>query len=83
MIFRFIKGLRQRFVQTGSVGDRARSGQPRVTTAREDRYMTLTHLRQRFKTATNTTLENGISRQTVLNRLRATRTPFVLCWADY
>jgi transposase len=49
-----INNLRQRFVQTVSVGDRARPGRLRVTTARQERYMTLTHLRQRLKTATST-----------------------------
>jgi hypothetical protein len=66
-----INNMRQHLTQTGSVGDRARPGRPHVTTARQDRYMTLTHIRQRFKTASSTALKNGISSQTVLNRLPA------------
>lgn len=65
-----IVSLRERFHTTGSVGDRPRSGRPRVTDVRTDRAMTLAHLRNRFKTATSTAREYGISYMTVLNRLR-------------
>ena len=39
--------LRQRFQQTGGVADRHRSGRPRSTNPRTDRYITLTNLRRR------------------------------------
>ena len=39
---RFITRLRQ----TGSVGDRRRSSRARVTTARQDKFLTVTHLRR-------------------------------------
>ena len=45
--------LRQRFQQTGGVADRPRPGRPRVTNPRTDRFITLTHLRRRFQTATS------------------------------
>ena len=38
-------------------------------TPRRDRYITLLHLHNRFKTAKGTGIQFGISRQTVLNRL--------------
>ena len=66
----------QRHLQTGSVQDRPRPGQPRVTTAAQDRSIRTAHLRDRFRTATATANatpgrhNNRISRQTVLNRLR-------------
>lgn len=67
--------LRDRFAQTGNVADRSRSGRPRVTTARIDRYIELTHLRRRFETATVTARRLGISRDTVLRRLRQCNRP--------
>lgn len=70
-----IINLRERFQQSGSVRDGIRSGRPKVTSARQDRYITLTHLRNRFKTATSTARQFGISRQTVLNRLRKNANP--------
>ena len=69
----------QRLRQTGTTNDRPRSGRPRVTSRRQDRYMPLTHLRNRFQTAVETALvtpgtqNNRISRispDTVRNRLR-------------
>ena len=45
--------LRQLFKQTGGVADRRRPGRPRVTNPRMDRFITLTHLRRRFQSATN------------------------------
>ena len=58
----------------GSVSDAPRSGRPRVTTPREDRYLRLTHLRNRFQPATEmaAALLNGrrVTPQTVRNRLR-------------
>ena len=65
--------LRQRFQQTGGVADRCRLGRPRVTNPRTDRFITLTHLRRRFQTATSSTRHYGISKQTALRRLRQAR----------
>ena len=61
--------LHQRFQQTGGVADRRRSGRPRVTNPRTNRFITLTHLRRRFQTATSSARQCGISKQTVLRRL--------------
>lgn len=71
-----ISRLYARIRQTGTSADRPRSGRPRVTTPRQDRYIRLTHLRHRFRTATETarntpgTHNNRISKGTVLSRLR-------------
>ena len=46
--------LRLRYHHSGSVRDRPRYGRPNVTTARQDRHLTLMHLRDRFKTAATT-----------------------------
>ena len=62
--------LRPRFKQTGGVADRRRPGRPRVTNPRTDRFIALTHLRRRFQTATSSARQYGISKQTVLRRLR-------------
>ena len=70
-----INNLRQRLRQTGSVKDAVHSGRPKVTTPRQDRYITLTHLRNRFRTDKSTGIQFGISRQTVLNRLRKNADP--------
>ena len=67
--------LRQRFRQTGGVADRRRPGRPRVTNPRTDRFITLTHLRRRFQTATSSVRQYSISKQTVLRRLRQARQP--------
>ena len=67
--------LRQRFQQTGGVADRRRPGRPRVTNPRTDGFITLTHLRRRFQTATSSARQYGISKQTVLRRLRQPRQP--------
>ena len=67
--------LRQRFQQTGGVADRRRPGTPRATNPRTDRFITLTHLRRRFQTATSSARQYGISKQTVLRRLRQARQP--------
>ena len=68
--------LRQRFQEkTGGVADRRRPGRPRVTNPRTDRFITLTHLRRRFQTATSSARQYGISKQTVLRRLRQARQP--------
>ena len=70
-----ITRLYQRLRQTGTTNDRPRSGRPRVTTRRQDRYMCLSHLRNQFRTAVETaqvtpgTHNNRISADTVRNRL--------------
>ena len=46
-----------------------------VTNPRTDRFITLTHLRRRFQTATSSARQYGISKQTVLRRLRQARQP--------
>ena len=67
--------LPQRFQRTGGVADRRRLGRPRVTNPRTDRFITLTNLRRRFQTATSSVKQYGISKQTVLRRLRQARQP--------
>ena len=67
--------LRQRFQQTSGMADRRRPGRPRVTNPRTDRYITLTHLRRRFQTATSSARQYGISKQTVFRCLRQARQP--------
>ena len=67
--------LRQRFQQTGGMADRRRPGRLRVTNPRTDRFITLTHLRRRFQTATSSARQYGISKQKVLRRLRQARQP--------
>ena len=59
-----ISRLRQRFQQTGGVADCRRPNRPRVTNLRTDRFITLTHLRRRFQTATSSAKQYGSSRQT-------------------
>lgn len=66
--------LLRRVNQTGQTSDRPRSGRPRVTTPREDHYLRVIHLRNRFVTMTSsasTALGHPISRLTVMRRLRA------------
>ena len=65
--------LRQRFQQTGGVADRRRTGRPSVTNPRTDWFITLRHLRRHFQTATSSARQYGISKQTVLRRLRQAR----------
>ena len=65
-----IERLRRRFRVTGNVADRPRSGRPRVTTAVDDRYIVLQHLRNKRLTAAATVRQYGIHLQTVRNRLR-------------
>ena len=45
--------LRQRSQQTGGVEDHRKPCRPRVRDPRTDRFITLTHLRHRFQTATS------------------------------
>ena len=49
-----IERLRRQFRVTGNVADRPRSGRPRATTAADDGYIVLQHLRNRRLTATAT-----------------------------
>ena len=70
-----ISNLWRRNNATGNVRDRPRSGRPRVTSAVQDRYIRLRHLRDRTlaASATTTAIPAGlwqISNQTVRNRLR-------------
>lgn len=65
-----IERLRRRFRVTGNVRDRPRSGRPRVTSAADDRYIVIQHLRNRRLPATATGRQHGIHPQTVRNRLR-------------
>ena len=46
-----IERSRRRFRVTGNIADRPRSGRPRVTTAIDDRYIVLQHLRNKRLTA--------------------------------
>ena len=61
---------------TGTTSDRRRSGRPREATLRQDRHITLIHLRFRFVAAVDTARRtpsirnNIISDQPVRNRLR-------------
>ena len=65
-----IERLRRRFRVTGNVADRPRSGRPRVTTAADDRYIVLQHLRNKRLTTAATGRQYGIHPQAVRNRLR-------------
>ena len=69
-----ISRLWNRFQQTGSTNDRQRSGRPRITTPRQDRYIRVFHLRNRTVAASTTAAGipglRRISSQTVRNRLR-------------
>ena len=55
--------LLQRFQQTGGVADRRKPDRPRVTNPRMDRFITLTHFRSCFQTATSSARQYGISKQ--------------------
>ncbi|KAK3108567.1 hypothetical protein FSP39_010793 [Pinctada imbricata] len=69
-----ISRLWNSFLQSGSTSDRQRQGRPRVTSAAQDHFIQLCHLRNRFSTATSTASavpgNLRISDQTVRNRLR-------------
>uniref|UniRef100_A0AAZ3PE60 Transposase Tc1-like domain-containing protein n=1 Tax=Oncorhynchus tshawytscha TaxID=74940 RepID=A0AAZ3PE60_ONCTS len=73
---RTVRRLRQRYRETGWTADRPRSGRPRVITPAQDRYIRISHLRDRYRIATTTarvtpgTHNPSISAQTVPNRLR-------------
>lgn len=72
-----ITRLVERYNTTGLSNDRPRTGRPRVTTAAQDRYNRLAHLRDRFRPATRTAAETigthhrPVSARTIRNRLRA------------
>ena len=70
--------LHQLFQQTGWLADRRRPVRPRITNPRKDRFITLTDLRRRFQAATSSARQYGISKQTVLRRLRQARQPIRL-----
>ena len=65
-----IERLRRRFCVTGNVADHPQGSRPRVTTAADDRYIVLQHLRNRRLFAAATGRQYGIHPQTVRNRLR-------------
>ena len=80
--------LLNRFRQTGNVADRPRSGRPRKTTPREDRFLTTSSRRNRFLSSQKLGLRNATG--TVRNRLLAARLkacrPYVgipLTWRNY
>lgn len=76
---RTIFRLQARFRQTGNVKDRPRSGRPRITTPREDRYVVTSSRRHRFMPARKLVNQlraatgTRISVYTARNRLRAAR----------
>ena len=49
-----IDRLVRRLRETGQLADRPRSGRPRVTSQRQDRFICLSHFRNRHLTATET-----------------------------
>ena len=66
--------LRARLAATGTVKDRPRTGRPKKTTHGQDRYMRTLHLRNRFKTASETARQfpgpTTVSRWTVVRRFK-------------
>ena len=60
---------------TGSVRDRPRPGQRRMTSQQDDRYITLSHLHNRFLPATATARQLGVNALTIRNRLRQNNIP--------
>ena len=67
--------LNIRFVITDSVRDRPRPGQRHVTSQQNDRYITLTHLRNRLLPATATARQLVVNARTIQNRLRQNNIP--------
>jgi transposase len=66
-----ISRLFQRYQQSGSTADRQRSGRPRITSAAQECYIRVLHLRNQTMTArSNVPGLRRISAQTVRNRLR-------------
>ena len=74
--FSTISRLRNRFRQFGATANQPHARRPRATTPAQDRYIRLTHLRDRLRPATQTAVETiglnnrRITGQTVRNRLR-------------
>ena len=74
--FSTIKLLVRRLLETGRLADRPRSGRPRVTSRRQDRYIVVSHMRNRRLTAVECALNirgihgRPINSKTVKNRLR-------------
>ena len=64
----------RRYRETGDVRDRPRSGRPRCTTQRQDRWIVSSHLRDRARTAVESARnfpgDRPIHPQTIRNRLR-------------
>ena len=73
---RAIEKLWAKFNQTGTVANRRRRPRRRVTTRRQDRYIVLSHLRDRRMTAASTARRTigihnrPVSDDTIINRLR-------------
>ena len=65
-----IERLRRRFHVTANIAGHPQSGRPRVTTAANDPYIILQHLRDRHLIAAATRKQYGIHPQAVRNRLR-------------
>ena len=71
-----IERLVRRLRETGRLADRPRSGRPRLTSRRQDRYTVVSHMRNRSLTAVECALNIGgnhgrpINSKTVRNRLR-------------
>ena len=61
MYARLDRKLTKHFQQTSGVADRLRFGRLRVTNARTDSFVTLTHTRRRFQTAYCTARRHGNS----------------------
>ena len=74
-----ISRLLNRFQQTGNVADRPRSGRPRKTTPREDRFLTTSSRRSRFLSSRKlgrllrSATCSRVCNRTVRNRLHAAR----------
>ena len=62
---------------TGIVRDCQRPGRPRATTARKERFITLTHSRQRLMPVTVIARRYGLPAQIIRNCLRKITIPFV------
>ena len=74
-----ISRLLNRFQQTGNVADRPRSGRPRKTTPREDRFLTTSSRRNRFLSSRKSgrwrrnAIGTRVCDRAVRNRLHAAR----------
>ena len=70
-----IHNLNTGFAITGSVRDRLRPGQRRVTSQQDNRIMTLTHLHNRFLPVMAAARQLGVNAQTIQKRLRQNNIP--------